>query len=74
MDDAAYQAPKPPKAKTAAKMIRIILRVLLIAHSFYIELIKMVSPRLKYGCLAVLPCHKEDKPHIANIKTTRNLQ
>ena len=44
MDDAAYQAPKPARAKTEEKVIRMILRVLLIADSFYIVLIEMVSP------------------------------
>jgi hypothetical protein len=44
IDDAAYQAPKPTKAKTVEKVLRMILRVLLIADSFYIVLIGMVSP------------------------------
>jgi hypothetical protein len=43
MDEAAYQAPKPPRAKTAEKVIKMILRVLLIADSFYIEPRGMVS-------------------------------
>ena len=44
IDDAAYQAPKPARAKTVEKVIRMILRVLLIADAFYIVLIEMVSP------------------------------
>jgi hypothetical protein len=41
IDDAAYQAPKPARAKTVEKVIGMILRVLLIADSFYIVLIVM---------------------------------
>jgi hypothetical protein len=35
IDDAAYQAPKPPKARTTAKNMQLYLRVLFIEYSFY---------------------------------------
>ena len=36
IEDAAYQAPKPVRAKRIARMIRVIFKVLFIAQSFYI--------------------------------------
>ena len=44
IDDAAYQTPRAPRAKIVAKVIRMILKVLFITDSFYIELIGIVSP------------------------------
>jgi hypothetical protein len=49
IDEAAYQAPKPTRAKTVEKVIRVILRVLFITDSFYIVLIGMVSPLVISG-------------------------
>jgi hypothetical protein len=58
IDDAAYQAPKPARAKTEEKVIRMILRVLLIADSFYIVLIEMVSPLAISGINPIYPILK----------------
>ena len=76
MTDAAYHPPTPPKAKTAAKIIRMILKVLFITHSFYIEPKGMLGPRLKYRSLMAFPCYEQVKPHIAymkNLETCSNI-
>jgi hypothetical protein len=49
IDEAAYQAHKPTRAKTVEKVIRMILRVLFITDSFYIVLKGIVSPLVISG-------------------------